>query len=122
MTHYTSCNIVGCTAKVPLVGLWNVLCEAAAGQTCTLALHADAGVAISPNDEAFYSATATGAVGPALSNSAIIYLPLPRDVNGFGRGIASFTFVIRVQNTVANQAHLVEFDLGCQDSDGNGQC
>jgi hypothetical protein len=121
-TAGTSCSTVGCTAKIPLVATWNVLCEAAAGQTCTFALHADAGVVVSQNDDAFYSATATGAVGPVLNNNTIIYLQLPKDVNGVGHGMASFTFVIRVQNTVANQPHLVEFDLGCHDTDGSGAC
>jgi hypothetical protein len=74
-------------------------------------------VVVSPNDEAFYSATVAGAVGPVLSNNTIIYLPLPRDANSLGHGMASFTFVIQVKNAVAGEAHLVEFDLGCQDTD-----
>lgn len=121
-TAGTSCSTIGCTAKAPLLGLWGVVCEAAAGQTCTFALHADAGVVVSANDEAFFSATVAGAVGPVLSNKTIIYLPLPRDANGFGHGMANFTFVIQVKNTVAGEAHLVEFDLGCQDTDNSGAC
>jgi hypothetical protein len=119
-TAGTACNTVGCTAKIPLLPTWNVFCEAQGGQTCTFALHVDAGVVVSTHDNAFYSATATGAVGPPLSN--MIFLALPRDANGFGNGMASFTFVIQVKNTVANQSHLVEFDLGCQDADGSGGC
>lgn len=82
----------------------------------------DAGVAVSPNDSAFYSTVATETVGPSLSNMNTIFLSLARDVNGFGHGMASFTFVIQVKNTAANQLHQVEFDLDCQDADGSGGC
>lgn len=121
-TANTGCNTAGCTAQVPLLPTWNVTCDAIAGQTCTFALHADAGVTVSANANAFYTATAAGAVGPNVNNNMLIFLALPRDGNGAGYGMASFTFVIQVKNSVANEVHKVEFDLGCWDSNSTGGC
>jgi hypothetical protein len=101
----------------------DVVCEAPAGRACTFAIQAQAGVVLAYGANAFYSTTVAGQSGPHVDSNNTIFLPLAKDTISLASGasgIASFMFVIQVKNTVHNQAHNVELDLGCIGDSGAG--
>jgi len=114
-----SCGGSGCTVSIPLVTPASVVCPRPAGSTCTFAIDVQAFVgASSPPDIGLLTYTGDGSYIDKRTNPSYTFqsgrVPSPSEVS------ASFTFVVTVKNTNANQQHPVEIDLVCIDTDGDG--
>ncbi len=114
----TGCAEVFCTASVPLVTPTSIVCPAPAGRTCTFAIDVQAFVRATPYDVGLLSYVGDGSYIDPRVNPYYTWQrpsnPSPIDVS------ASFTFVVTVKNTEANQQHPVEIDLVCEDENNDG--
>lgn len=114
----TGCATQYCSASVPLITPTSVVCPAPPGQTCTFAINVQATVGATPYDVGLFNYVGDG--GYIASNTNPFYpWQLPASVSP-NYVSASFTFVVTIKNTHANQSHPVEIDLGCDDGNGDG--
>jgi hypothetical protein len=139
---YTEGNGAGCDTSVsncdgafsPLVAPLGVTCPARAGETCTFAVTVDAaGRADGVTEGVFrYVGDAQTTVAYAGDPNCLDGLSSPNCNPNTGFYMwsllsgpffsASHTFVALVKNTKNSQKHLVEIDLGCFPSGGQGSC
>jgi len=111
------------SAFTPLVAPLEVTCPAGAGETCTFAVTVDAAGRSSGLTEGVFryvgdaQTTIPDPVGPG--NTGFYMWSLNNLAGTFS---ASHTFVALVKNTKNSQKHLVEIDLGCFVSGGQGSC
>jgi hypothetical protein len=123
---YASCDTSdSCDgAFTPLVAPMEVTCPARAEETCTFAVSVDAAGRSGGLAEGVFRY-----VGDA-QTTVIQNAPETPPNSGFymwsllaaGPFSASHTFVAMVKNTKNSQKHLVEIDLGCFVSGGQGSC
>ena len=129
--QYTEGVNAGCDQSVsncdsgftPLVAPLEVTCPAGAGETCTFAVTVDAAGRSSGLTEGVFryvgdaQTTIPDPVGPG--NTGFYMWSLNNLAGTFS---ASHTFVALVKNTKNSQKHLVEIDLGCFVTGGQGSC
>jgi len=117
-----SCDSAECNNFTPLVAPLEVTCPARAGETCTFAVSVDAaGRADGLTEGVFrYVGDAQTTISDAggRGNPGFYMWSL----NVAGSFSAAHTFVALVKNTKNSQKHLVEIDLGCFISGGQGSC
>ena len=119
-----SCTTASCSTSVPLFTPVNVVCRGPKGETCTVAIEVQANLTGPCTNVSCDTNNGSNDIALLIYKGDGTYIA--PDVNP---GIAwkhpfspltSFTFVVTVSNTVRNQAHPVEIDLGCTDGDGDG--
>jgi hypothetical protein len=128
--QYTEGVRVGCDQSVsncdagftPLVTPLEVTCPARAGETCTFAVTVDAAGRTEGLTEGVfrYVGDAQTIIPDLVSPNNLGFYMWSLSAPGFFS--ASHTFVALVKNTKNSQKHLVEIDLGCFVSGGQGSC
>ena len=111
------CDTDNCLASGPLVPPAKVLCPVSAGKTCTFSILVQAGLSGSPVDSQGISYVGDGKFVVNNTNPTYDWQPTGFTASGVSQ---SYSFVVVVKNTSANQSHPVEIDLDCRDQDGGG--
>jgi hypothetical protein len=120
------CNLVHCTNSVPIFyPALDMVCPAPAGATCTYYIHLESQVRVSYQDAGLFRFLIDGLApdpGPTDAGGLFEWLDNDPDSPIINWDARSYAVVATVTNTEANQAHLIEAQIGCHDSDGNGTC
>ncbi len=121
------CQNTGCTATTPLVPSVSVTCPRPAGADCIFVLTPVAevyGQVFFSSPRAimgFFKPNVSGAAAAVQQEFDFFFAQLSPDTLLVPE-VATFTFVIPVTNTVANQSHSVTVNLGCTDVSSIGAC
>jgi hypothetical protein len=119
-----TCSTAGCTGDQP-VFLRNVVCPQPAGATCTFYAHLESQVEVTTNDNGLFRFLVDGVApspGPTDSLGQFRWVDSDPDSGVINLEARSYAVVARVQNSSNNQAHPVQVDIACQDTDGGGSC
>jgi hypothetical protein len=120
------CQNTGCTATTPLVPSVSVTCPRPAGADCIFVLTPVAevyGQVFFSSPRAimgFFKPNVSGAAAAVQQEFDFFFALSPDQI--FVPEVATFTFVIPVTNTVANQSHSVTVYVGCTDTSSIGAC